>query len=113
VKSGKLRGIVVFGKKRLDILPEVPTAVEAGYPQLGENPEWYGVTVPVGTPPAIIRKLNADITAALGSDEVTSAVRALGLEPSPSTPDQFAEQMKTDYAVWSRIAKASGVKGDM
>ncbi|CAN5390122.1 tripartite tricarboxylate transporter substrate binding protein BugE [soil metagenome] len=112
VKSGKLRGIVVFSEKRIEQLPDVPTAVEAGYPQLGKNPEWYGVTVPAGTPAAIVTRLNADITSALATDEVRSAVLGLGLTPSPSTPEEFARQIKADYEVWSKIAKASGVKGE-
>ncbi|MES2184824.1 MAG: tripartite tricarboxylate transporter substrate binding protein [Pseudomonadota bacterium] len=112
VKSGKLRAMAVFGDKRLDILPDVPTAAEAGYPELGKNPEWYGIAVPVGTPPAIVQKLNADINTALKSDEVQKAIRGLGLIPSPSTPEEFARQIRTDYEVWGKVVKASGAKAD-
>jgi tripartite-type tricarboxylate transporter receptor subunit TctC len=112
VKSGKLRALAVFGRKRIDAMPDVPTAQEAGYPQLGETPEWYGVAVPVGTPAAIVSKLNADIVAALGSPEVDAAIRALGLTPSPSTAEEFARQIRADHAAWGKVVKVSGVKAD-
>ena len=112
VKSGKLRALAVFGKKRIDAMPDVPTAQEAGYAQLGENPEWYGVAVPVGTPAAIIAKLNADIVAALAAPEVDTAIRALGLTPSPGTPEEFARQIREDHAAWGKVVKASGVKAE-
>jgi len=112
VKSGKLRALAVFGKKRIEAMPDVPTAAEAGYPKLGENPEWYGVAVPVGTPAAIVSQLNADIITALRSPEVDKAIRALGLTPSPSTAEEFARQIRVDHETWGKVVKASGVKAD-
>ena len=112
VKAGKLRALVVFGKERVGVLPDTPTAPEAGFPQLGENPEWYGVTVPAGTPPAIIAKLNRDIAAALATAEAQKSIRDLGLTPSPSSPEEFARQIRADHEVWGRVVKASGVKAN-
>ena len=109
VKSGKLHALAVFGKRRIDALPDTPTAVEAGYPQLGENPEWYGVTVPMGTPANIISQLNTDILTALKSAEVQKSILALGLTPSPSTPEEFARQILVDNEAWGKVVKASGV----
>jgi tripartite-type tricarboxylate transporter receptor subunit TctC len=110
VKSGKLRAIAVFGKHRSDVLPDVPTVVEAGMPQLGEFPEWYGIGVPTGTPPAIVRQLNADIVKALATAEAQKSLRDLGLAPSSSTPAEFARQIRADYEAWGKVVKASGVK---
>lgn len=112
VKSGKLRGLVLFGKKRIDAMPEVPTAAEAGYPQLGETPEWYGYAVPVGTPQAIINKLNADFTAALKTPEAQKSIQTLGLTAAPSTPEEFARQIKADNEAWGKVVKAAGVKAE-
>ncbi len=112
IRAGKLRGLVVFGSKRLDILPDVPTAAEAGLPDLGGNPEWYGFGVPVGTPPAIVQKLNRDLTAALMAPQVQKAIRDLGMMPSPSTPEEFARQIRADHETWGRVVKAAGVKVD-
>jgi len=112
VKTGKLRGLVVFGGSRVDAMPDVPTAAEAGLPQLGRNPEWYGIAVPVGTPDDIVRALNVHIVGALKSDEVQKAVRALGLVPSPSSPEEFAQQIRTDNDVWGKVVKASGARAE-
>ena len=112
IKTGKLRGLVVFGRSRIEAMPDVPTAAEAGVPRLGNNPEWYGIAVPLGTPDAIVRKLNTDIVAALKSDAVDTAVRGLGLTPSPTTPEAFAAQIRADYEVWGPVVKASGAKAE-
>ncbi|QHI98312.1 tripartite tricarboxylate transporter substrate binding protein [Xylophilus rhododendri] len=112
IKSGKLKGIVVFGNERIDILPEVPTAAEAGFPELGRNPEWYGFGVPTGTPAAVVQKLNHDIGSVLNSDEAQKAIRGLGLIPSPSTPEAFAQRLRSDYEVWGRVVKISGAKAE-
>lgn len=112
VKTGKLRALAVFGKHRLEALPDVPTAQEAGYPQLSETPEWYGVAVPLGTPAAIVSQLNADIHSALSAPEVDKTIRALGLSPSPSTPEDFARQIQRDHEAWGKVVKASGVKAE-
>lgn len=112
VKTGRLRALAVFGGKRIDVLPDVPTAGEAGYPQFGKNPEWYGISVPAGTPAAIVAKLNAGIVAALNSAEVQKALRGLGLTPSPTTPEEFARQIRADYEEWGKVVKASGVKAE-
>ncbi len=112
VRTGKLRALVVFGKERVSVLPDAPTAPEAGFPQLGENPEWYGVTVPAGTPAAIITRLNRDIATALSRPEAQKAIRDLGMTPSPSSPEEFAQQIRRDHETWGRVVKASGVKAN-
>src|SRR6185436_9420969 len=60
VKSGRLRALGVMDSKRNEALPDVPTAVEVGYPALGKIIEWYGVVVPAATPRQVIATLNAD-----------------------------------------------------
>lgn len=112
VKAGKLRGIVVLGKDRNESIPEVPNAVESGYPDLSDIPEWYGFAAPAGTPEPIIRKLNADFVAALNDPEVQKSIRALGTTPSPSTPEEFAKQIRFDYERWGKVVKAAGVKAE-
>lgn len=110
VKSGKLRAIAVLSKERSEALPDVPSALEQGYPQLADIPEWYGFAVPTGTPEAVISTLNAAFVATLKDPEVQSAIKALGSMPSPSTPQEFANQIRFDYERWGKVVKATGMK---
>ena len=111
VRNQKLRALLVTGRKRLEALPAVPTAVEAGYPQL-DVLGWYGVVVPSATPQSIITKLNEDIVSVLKSAAARERMRALGQELSPTTPEQFQEQIRKDHALWGKVVRSSGVKVD-
>jgi tripartite-type tricarboxylate transporter receptor subunit TctC len=112
IKAGKLKAIAVLGKSRNDAIPDVPHALEAGYPALSDIPEWYGFAVPAGTPVAIVNKLNADFARALNSPDVQVAIRNLGTTPSPSTPEEFARQIAFDYERWGRVVREAGVKAE-
>lgn len=112
VKAGRLRALGALGTKRIDSLPDVPTAAEAGFPELSEVVEWYGVVVPAATPRARIAALNAAMVRALGQPEVQQRLAGLGLSASPSTPEEFQKQIRDDYARWGKVAKASGAKVD-
>jgi tripartite-type tricarboxylate transporter receptor subunit TctC len=59
-----------------------------------------------------VAKLNADIVAALNAPEVQKAILNLGMTPSPSTPEEFARQIRADYDAWGKVVKASGAKAD-
>lgn len=110
IKAGKLRAIAVLDKQRLDSIPDVPSALEAGYPQLSDLAEWYGFAVPVGTPEAIVTKINADFVTALNDPEVQKAIKGLGMNPSPSSREEYAKQIKVDFEKWGKLVKATGVK---
>ena len=112
VKAGKLRALGVMDRKRNDALPDVPSALEAGYPDLSNVIEWYGIVVPSATPRDIVMKLNGDIHRALSAPEVLKRITSLGQTPSPSTPEEFAELIRTEYARWGKVVKASGAKAD-
>ncbi|MGZ5114854.1 MAG: Bug family tripartite tricarboxylate transporter substrate binding protein [Burkholderiales bacterium] len=112
VKAGKLRAIAVLGKIRNDALPAAQTAVEAGYPELAQVLEWYGVAAPASTPRSIIEKLNAAIVRALRTPDVVERMNALGQTISPSGPDEFAKQIRDDFERWGRVVKASGAKAE-
>ena len=112
VKSGKLRALAVFAPKRNDALPDVPTAVESGFPQLAEMIEWYGYAVPAGTPAAMVARLNADLTAALNAPDAQKSLRAQGFTPAPGTPEEFAAQIRRDHERWGAAARSAGVKAD-
>ncbi len=110
VKSGKLRAIVLFGKEPVAVLPGVPTAIEAGYPALADIPEWYGLAVPAGTPAATISQLNHDINLVLNDPAVITRISELGLNASPTTTDDFAQQIRRDDERWGALIQRAGIR---
>ncbi len=109
IKVGKLRALMVMGPKRIEGLPDVLHAVEAGYPEL-DLTGWYGVVAPASTPREVIVKLNAGFVRALKSPDVLERMHAAGQRASPSTPEEFAAQIRTDFERWGKVVKATGAK---
>jgi tripartite-type tricarboxylate transporter receptor subunit TctC len=112
VKAGKLRALGVLGTRPNDALPGVPTAVEAGFPQFSDAIEWYGVVAPAATPREVVVKLNGAVVRALKDPEVSARLNAIGQTPAPSTPEEFAAQIRGDYERWGKVVKASGAKAE-
>lgn len=112
IKAGRLRALGVLGSKRIEALPDVPAAAEAGYPELGNVLEWYGVLAPAATPRQIVTALNAGFNRALASPDVLQRLNLLGLSAAPSTPEEFDRQIREDFARWGKVVKASGAKLD-
>lgn len=110
VQAGKLRALVLFGAQGVGVLPGVPTAIDAGYPALGDIPEWYGLAVPAATPVALVAQLNKDINTVLSDTSVQKRISALGLNASPSTPAEFADQINRDYARWGGVIQKAGIR---
>lgn len=111
IKAGKLRGLAVTSTQREALAPEVPTAREAGHPEI-EAINWAGFVAPAGTPPAAISRLNAEIVRVLNLPEVRESLRAQGLIATPTTPEQFAALIKSDGARYGKIARAANVRLD-
>ncbi len=112
VKAGKLRALGVMGPKRNEALPDVPTAIESGYPDLGNVIEWYGVAVPAATPREIIARLNASVVQAINSPDVSRRIVSLGQTPVTSTPEEFDGWIRSEFERWGKVVKASGAKAD-
>ena len=110
VKAGRLRAIAVSGAKRSALLSEVPTLREQGYNI--EGSAWYAFVAPPGTPPDIVKRLNAAVVATLKVPAMAERLRAMGLEPTGTTPEAFAALFKADYERWGAVIKASGFKAD-
>ena len=109
IKSGKLRPIALSMAKRSAVLPEVPTFAEAGVPDF-ESYSWQGLVAPAGTPPAIISRLNSELNKALASEEVKKKLAELGIEPSPSTPEEFTAFVKAQSTLWGGVIRAANIK---
>ena len=112
VKSGKLRALGVMDTKRNAALPDVPTAQEAGLPELSNVIEWYGIVVPAATPRAVVQRLNDSVLRAMAAPEVIERINGIGQTPSPAGPEEFARLIREDYARWQRVVKTSGAKAD-
>ena len=111
VRSGKLRGLGVSSLKRSPIFPDMPTIAEAGVPGYETN-AWGGIVVPVGTPRAIVVKLNGEINKALQSPTLRERYASIEAEPVGGTPEQFAAFVKKETIKWAEVVKKSGAKLD-
>lgn len=111
IKGGKIKGLAIAAHERSPLLPNVPTVIEAGYADF-EVPSWFGLVAPAGTPKEIVQKLNAEITAIAKQPATREKLASQGLEPWPSTPEQFAQRIKADHAKYGQIVKKAKVTFD-
>ena len=88
VKAGKLRAVGVTSGKRALALPELPTVSESGVPGY-EVTSWNGVLAPAGVPPAIIKRLNADLNQIISAPDMTKRMIELGFEPVGGPPGEI------------------------
>ncbi|HEY9281373.1 ABC transporter substrate-binding protein [Pollutimonas subterranea] len=106
IQAGNLRAIAVAWPERLPTLKDVPTLAEVGYPQLNQ-PAWYGLLAPKGTPPEIVKKLRDAAVVALKDPKVTEALEKQGAAGSGNTPEEFAKEIKVQYD-WAKDVVAKG-----
>ena len=111
IQGNKMRALAVSSQQRSPILPDVPTFQELKMPQMNLS-TWHGVWAPKGTPPAIVKKLNAEIARIVALPDVREKIKGLGGVPVGNTPEQFDAYQRAELAKWSRIVKESGAKVD-
>jgi tripartite-type tricarboxylate transporter receptor subunit TctC len=109
IQAGKVRPLAVMNPTRIPELPDVPTTVESGLPDLVVT-AWAGVLVPAGTPDAIVSRLNADINAGLNSPEVKDSLAKLGAQPKIGSPQEFSAFIADEMRKWAEMVKLSGAK---
>jgi tripartite-type tricarboxylate transporter receptor subunit TctC len=110
-KGGKLRALAVTTAKRSAVAPDVPTLSESGLAGY-EVGSWQGVFAPAGTPPAIVKRLNAEIVKIINMPDVKEKLIGLGAEPVGNTSEEFAALVKTEVVKWAEVVKKSGAKVD-
>lgn len=111
IAAGKVNALAVTGPKRSPLLPTVPTAQEAGLKGFDVT-IWYGVLAPKGTPAPVIERLNREMVAVMGTDEMKKRMEADGADARTNSPAEFAALIKSDTAKWAPVVKASGASLD-
>jgi tripartite-type tricarboxylate transporter receptor subunit TctC len=111
IRDGRIRALAVTTETRAKDLPEVPTMIESGLPQLTLGFS-AGILAPAGTPSAIVNKLNAEINEAMKSTELAASMAKLGFEPMFWSPKQYGAFLADEAKRWPPIVKASGVQAE-
>jgi len=109
--GGRIKALAVAAPQRLAALPEVPTAAEAGMPDVVLS-NWWGLAAPRGTDPAIVQRLADAFKAVLAQPETQQHLAAQGFVAAGSAPDAFAQQLAREAVQWQDIVKRSGATID-
>lgn len=108
VRDGRLVGLGVSSRSRDALLPQVPTIDEAGVP--GYQQElWFGLLGPAGLPRPILARLNGEIGRILADDETKSRWAPIGMEPRPTSPEDFDRLIRSEIELYTRIARAANI----
>jgi tripartite-type tricarboxylate transporter receptor subunit TctC len=110
VKTGKLRALAVTSASRADVMPELPPVADfvPGY----EASQWYGLCAPKAVPEAIVATLNRQINAAVADPALKTRLEALGGEPLPGSPADFARLIAEETEKWAKVVAAAGLKAE-
>jgi len=109
IKTDQLRALAITAPKRLANAPDIPTFAESGYATFTVD-QWYGFFAPGKLPPALVAKLNGLAKEAMTSQDIVDKLVAVGTQPSPGTPEQFADFLQKEIAKWADVAKKNNVK---
>jgi tripartite-type tricarboxylate transporter receptor subunit TctC len=109
IRDGRLKALAVSNPTRLAELPDVPTMPELGYPAINTG-AWVAILAPLGTPPAIIARLNQATNDALKSGAMREPLGRLGAQPRGGTPEDLARHMKAEHDKWAPIVARLGLR---
>jgi tripartite-type tricarboxylate transporter receptor subunit TctC len=109
VKEGKLRALAAMFPNRSALLPEVPTAAEAGLGRMSLTP-WGGIFGPKGMPKEVVDRLARELAVVLKRQDVREAFGKLAFEPKSSTPEELTAILKQQTEVWGSVARDVGIK---
>jgi tripartite-type tricarboxylate transporter receptor subunit TctC len=111
-KSERLKAIATTSPTRLQALPDVPTMVELGYPELTVR-AWNGIVAPGGTPPAVVSRVAAALQKVLAQAPIRDRLRAVGLEAADaSDPEAFRQLIEAELDRWGALVRSAGIRAD-
>jgi len=111
MKAGRLKLLAIASGRRSPSAPDIPTMREAGGPEF-EMDSWLALLAPRATPPAVVRRINADMNAELASPEVLERMKVLGFEPAPGTPEQLALAIRADTRTYAELVRLTGATAE-
>ncbi len=111
INAGRLRALAVTTAVRVPAMPDMPTLTEAGVPGVVVV-NWYGLIAPARTPANVIARLSSETAAAMKSPEVAKRLTAEGATGVGSTPQEFAAHLKAEQALWAKVIKQAGIRGE-
>jgi tripartite-type tricarboxylate transporter receptor subunit TctC len=111
VRDGRVRVLAVTTATRHPTLPQVPTVAESGVPGY-EAVGFYGLLMPLGTPEATIARYNREVAAALARPAFRARLESIGVDPAPSSPQDFAAFVERDRARWTRLVRDAAIRPD-
>jgi tripartite-type tricarboxylate transporter receptor subunit TctC len=109
IKAGRLRPLGVTSAARMEVLPQVPTFTEAGFPQFRPT-SWYGLLAPAGTPRTVVARLNAEAVKIMRSPEIRDYMHQQGSEAVGSSVEEFRAHTRAELVRWAAAVKSSGAK---
>lgn len=109
IRAGKLQAFAVTTPQRSSFFPELPTVAESGLKDFDIS-TWFGVFAPAGTPRPIVDRLNTEFTRALSAPDIRERLARMGAEPSPMSPEAFANFVRAEQAKYEHIVKESGAR---
>jgi tripartite-type tricarboxylate transporter receptor subunit TctC len=109
LEAGSVRVLAVTSKERLKELPDVPTMTELGYPSVFLD-IWFGLVAPLGTPPEIVKVINADAGKVMRSPDVVKRLADMGLYVTTNTPEEFRAMIRSDIARLGQVVREANIK---
>ena len=109
VQSGRVRMLAVMSPQRTQVLPDVPTIVESGFPNMIVE-AWTGVMVPAKTPPAVIAKFNGEVNKVLALQELKAAAAKIDVTLAGGTPETLDALVKKEIKQWTRVVQRANIK---
>jgi tripartite-type tricarboxylate transporter receptor subunit TctC len=111
IRAGKLRALAVTGDSRMEVLPDVPTVKESGYPNYSVVGQ-FGFAVPAGTPAEIVKRLNEALVEAVKSPDLVKTFKTQGVTPQSSSPEQMLAMMRNEQQVWTKLIRDIGITAE-